>query len=292
MADHLLDDHWLFAGSFIDLRGRVELGNDPFQLDDHRAESLRPLGGLLRGAARYQLADSFRGARLNHRLHVQRFVEDAVEDALYAVAGNRFRAGHQFEQQDAKRVNIHLLGDVGAGYLLGRHIIWRPQNIAGPRHLQALGLGDAEIHQLDQPGRADVDVLGLDIAVDDFLGMDVLESARDLHRDLELLADATGTAAFDGMAKVLAIEEFHHHERVMLVVLAEIIDAEDVIVRDVAGHTGFGQETLFGFGVFAAGLGEDLERDGAADHGIASAVHMRHASAQEFLQFVFADSGG
>jgi len=78
----------------------------------------------------------------------------------------------------------------------------------------------------------------------------------------------------------------------MLVVLAEVIDTQDVIVRDIAGHAGFGQEALLGFGVLATGFGEDLESHGTADHGIASAIHVRHASTEEFLEFVFADSGG
>ena len=67
---------------------------------------------------------------------------------------------------------------------------------------------------------------------------------------------------------------------------------EDVVVRDVAGHAGLGQEALFGLGILAAGFGEDLDGHGAADDRVARAVDVRHASAQEFFELVLADSGG
>jgi hypothetical protein len=62
-------------------------------------------------------------------------------------------------------------------------------------------------------------------------------------------------------------------------------------VRDITGHAGFGEEALLGFGVLAPGLGKDLEGDGAADHRVARAIDVRHTSAEEFFEFVFADFG-
>ncbi len=42
----------------------------------------------------------------------------------------------------------------------------------------------------------------------------------------------------------------------------------------------------------AAGFGEDLDGDGAADDGVARAIDVRHAAAEEFLQLVLADARG
>ena len=65
--------------------------------------------------------------------------------------------------------------------------------------------------------------------------------------------DGVAGAAFpDGLPQVLAAQVFHHHERAVLFVLAEIIDAEDVVVRDVARHTRLRQETRLRLGILAA----------------------------------------
>jgi hypothetical protein len=38
-------------------------------------------------------------------------------------------------------------------------------------------------------------------------------------------------------------------------------------------------------------VSEDLDGDGTADHSIDGTINVRHASAEEFLEFVFADAG-
>ena len=118
-------------------------------------------------------------------------------------------------------------------------------------------------------------------------------SARATCRAIfSLLVQIAGVAVLDGVAQILAAQKLHHHEGAMLVVFAEIVNAEDVVVGDVAGHARFGQKARLGFGILAAGLGEDLDRHGAADHGVARAVDVRHAAAQELLQLVLADARG
>ena len=99
-----------------------------------------------------------------------------------------------------------------------------------------------------------------------------------------------GMAVADGAAQVLALQELHHHVQPVLFVAAEVVDADDVFVGEIAGRAGFGEEAGFGLLVLAGGVGEDLDRDGTADHGVHGAIHVGHAAAEEFQQFVFADA--
>ena len=56
--------------------------------------------------------------------------------------------------------------------------------------------------------------------------------------------------------------------RPVLFVGAEIVNADDVFVGYFAGRVRFGQEAGFGLLILAAVFGQDLDRHGAADHGI------------------------
>ena len=48
------------------------------------------------------------------------------------------------------------------------------------------------------------------------------------------------------------MQVFHHHEGTVLLILAEIVDAENVVVPDVACHAGLGQKAGLGIRVLAA----------------------------------------
>jgi hypothetical protein len=75
--------------------------------------------------------------------------------------------------------------------LLGRHVVGRPEHRARARlrGLRVLHLGDAEIEDLHEVRvvRAphDVEVVGLDVAVDDADLVRRREAVGDLHRDVE-----------------------------------------------------------------------------------------------------------
>jgi hypothetical protein len=58
------------------------------------------------------------------------------------------------------------------------------------------------------------------------------------------------------------------------------------------GQPRFLQETGFGFGILAGGVGQYLHHYSAVDHRIAGAIYVRHAAAQEFKQLVFSESCG
>ncbi len=135
-------------------------------------------------------------------------------------------------------------------------------------------------------------VIRLDVAMNDVLRVDMFEGARDIERDAQLVAHIACRAVLDGVLQVLTLQKLHHHERSALGIFAEIVNTDDVFVRDVAGQTRLLQETRFGFFVGAAFFGQDFDRHRAADHGVERFIDARHPATEEFLKLVFADARG
>ena len=94
-------------------------------------------------------------------------------------------------------------------------------------------LGQAEVQDLDPPVAGDEEVLGLEVAVDDALGVRGGEPPRDLDRVVERLAQRQ-RAARHALAQRLAFEQLGDHVR-RAVVRADVVDGEDVRVVERAG---------------------------------------------------------
>ena len=173
--------------------------------------------------------------------------------------------------------------------MLGRHVIRSAQRKSGFGEPHAIRLGDAEIHEFGAAERVDVNVFRLDVAVDNLLQVNVADGAAHLQRNLHAPREVAGALVLDGVPQALAFEKFHHHEGAALL-LAEIIHRDDVFVRDAGGEAGFLQESRLGFGVAGGRIGQNFERHAPSENAILGAVYARHAAAQEFLDFVFADA--
>ena len=72
--------------------------------------------------------------------------------------------------------------------------------------------------------------------------------------------------------QVLAAQELHHHEGPALIVFAEIVYTQNVVVRQAPGHSRFGQKPLFDVRILASRLGQNLDCDGAPDQRIQGPV--------------------
>jgi len=70
-----------------------------------------------------------------------------------------------------------------ASHLLRRHVVRRPEGVAGSRAVVASHLGDPEVHDLGHAVRGEDDVLGLDVAVDDSSLVRRAKPVGDLLRD-------------------------------------------------------------------------------------------------------------
>ena len=115
------------------------------------------------------------------------------------------------------------------------------------------------------------------------------ETARDLERVLDRLAarDRTGGEA---VAQRLAGEELR--DRVDdAVVRAEVVDAEEIRVRERGDGLRLALEAREGGGVRREALGKDLDRDVAVEFRVARAVDLSHpARAERPEDFVRAEA--
>ena len=95
-------------------------------------------------------------------------------------ASNGTSPGEHLVEDAAERVDVDAVIGRVAARLLGRHVLGRAEDHAGagePRAalVERAHLGDAEVEDLDEVGSPlaldQVDVLGLEVAVDDALGV-------------------------------------------------------------------------------------------------------------------------
>ena len=137
--------------------------------------------------------------------------------------------------------------------------------------------GQAEVHDLDLPGGQDVDVAGLEVAVHEALGVGEGEPVEDLLHDLELLLEPQGGALLDQVAQVGALEQLHRHVGDALL-LAELVDGDDVRVGQLARGPRLLEEAPAALLVAAQLLGDDLDRDVAVEDRVVGAEHLPHRS--------------
>ena len=129
----------------------------------------------------------------------------------------------------------------------------------------------------------DQDVLGLDVAVDDVLLVDVVQRLGDLEHDLARLADAEPLLAEQHAVERLALDELHHHEHADLLVLAEVDDGRDARVAHRRGEPRLAIEQL----ARLVGLGDlvrdDLQRERARQVGVGDLVDLAHPALADAL---------
>jgi len=115
--------------------------------------------------------------------------------------------------------------------LLGRHVGGRADDGVGAG--QAAGvdqqLGDAEVHHLDLADAGDGDVVRLEVAVDDVVGVGGADRGEELLGYVERLVDSHPALVLEDRAERLALDELHHDEE-RLPVLVEVVDAHDARV--------------------------------------------------------------
>ena len=103
--------------------------------------------------------------------------------------------------------------------------------------------GDAEVGDLGRALLVDEDVLGLDVAVDDALGVGGAERAGDLDRVGDRLGDRQPAVAADAVLERLALDVLEDDER-RAVVLAGVDDADDVGVVELRDGPRLAPEAL------------------------------------------------
>jgi hypothetical protein len=138
---------------------------------------------------------------------------------------------------------------------------------------------ETEIENGDPAVAGDEDVLGLDVTVDDAAVVRGTEPLRDLHRDRGRLACRESTV-LQPRTQGLAFQQIHGGIG-GAAIGPEVVDGEDVGVREGGDGLGLALEPPQGFGVGGDALGEDLERHDPVELAVSGAVHLAHAARAE-----------
>ena len=212
------------------------------------------------------------------------------------------RAGNHLVEDRAEGEDI---GAVVHGFttnLLGRHVAQRAHGDTdigqgrdrrgrpGIRRLGRRQLGDAEVQDLGPPVALQEQVLGLEIAMHDAARVGGGERLGDGDADLDGLARGEGSAT-QPLAKVLALEELRHDVR-LAVGGADVVDADDIGMRQQARRPGFDLEPAQTLRIGGKARGQRLDRHIAPEPGVARAMHLAHAArADEAEYFVGTEPG-
>src|ERR1700722_8371024 len=102
--------------------------------------------------------------------------------------------------------------------------------------------GQSEVKNLGLVAAGYKNIGGLDVAVDDSLGVSGVESVGDLSAEVEYLLEFQ-RVAMDETLKSLTFEQFHGDE-VASVILGNFVDGADIRVVQGGGGTGLTLETV------------------------------------------------
>ena len=105
------------------------------------------------------------------------------------------------------------------------------------------------------------DVGGLQVAMQDALVVRRRQPGADLARDFERLVGGQAADAAQQRSQIFAVDVLHGEER-LAVDLADVVDAADIRMRDLARDADFVAETLDRRFVLGGFFGQKLQRDG------------------------------
>ena len=175
---------------------------------------------------RVEVADHLRGPRDAFLL--------APRDQFREVASfDGAPPGEHLVEHQAERVDVAARRHFAAGELFRGHVGGR----TGAQRL-ARRAGEAEVGDPDLAVAVEHDVRRLQIAMDDAPVVGGGETGADLARELDGAVLGEASDAADQRREILAVHVFHRQERVPLV-LADVIDAADVGMRDLPRHSHF-----------------------------------------------------
>ena len=189
--------------------------------------------------------------------------------------------------------------------LLGRHVSRRAENHAGLRGHQAQGrrvcragcrrrhvgrLGKTEVEHFHTAVGTDHDVGRLQIAVNDALFVCGFQGFRDLSRNLEGVVGGDRPAR-DPLRERLALDELQDQEG-DLADLFEAVDRADVRMIERREDLGLPSEPRQPLRVDREGARQCLDRNGAIQPRVASAVDLAHpASTDAGVNFIDSETG-
>ena len=187
-------------------------------------------------------------------------------------------------ERGPKPVDVGGCADVrGASDLLRRDVVGGAEGLValgGRRFLVGDRARKAKVGELHRARLGEHQVLGLHVAVDEALGVRMLQRARDLPRDLQRRALLDALVAVQLVEDRLAVDVLHH-EVVVLAHLADVERADDVGVAELRGRTSLLVEALHEHRVGQELAGQDLDGDKPVEAELLGEVHGRHGTGTE-----------
>ncbi len=142
--------------------------------------------------------------------------------------------------------------------------------------------GQPEVQDLHQPFRRDHDVRRLQVAVDDADRVRLGECVRDLDRITQNVVERQALGG-NQLVEAPAGDELHGDE-VRALILANLIDMDDVGVIEGRGGAGLLEKTPFSLPVGVDFPGDEFQGDEAVELAVAGLVHDSHPALADGLQ--------
>ena len=188
-------------------------------------------------------------------------------------AENGTLPGDRLDEDERQGVEVGAGVELHAHRLLGRRVAGGAEHRArrlGPARLGERA-GQAEVGDAHDAVLVEQEVRGLDVAVQDAARVRVLERGRDVAPDPRGLGDGEVRLLVEDRPQAAALEQLEHHERD--VVLAPVVDGDDVRVVERRRDLGLGAEAAEERGVLGERGVQDLDRDAAPQAGVLGEVH-------------------
>jgi hypothetical protein len=214
------------------------------------------------------------GAVLEQRR--RRAVQNARQHVVWQLARKCRLMRKELVKHRADREDVGARVHGGASDLFRGHVVQGPQDRPGQRVARGAQLGDAKVEDLYRSLGTDDEVRRLDVPMHDIHFVRVREPRTNFFGQLHLAQDRERRPQADQIGERVAAHELHGDEG-QTVVLADVVDRDDIGVTEDAGGAGLAREAVAKLGSIVA-RPEQLDGDVAADPGISRAVQGTHAA--------------
>ena len=164
--------------------------------------------------------------------------------------------------------------------MLGRHVARRTQESACLRHADGAfgkGFGETEIGNVDLIVLVDQDVLRFQVTMNDILLVRGGQRIGKLHCEIQHAFQGKLRVVFDDLVEVLAVHKRHGDELHPLEI-AQVVDTQDVPVRDLTGEDELLLEAAQGVSLAHRSLAHHLDRDDPVELFVPRFVDPPHAA--------------
>ncbi len=227
--------------------------------------------------------------------------QNCIEDQRRSVPAKREGSGRHLIQHRAKRKQIAARIEFLAFGLLGRHVSHGPHGRSGTgqvvfahggrlrehsRRVHAAAadrsdLGQSEVQHLGMTALGDENVGGLDVAVNDALGMRGVERIGNLDREREQRVHLQRTPG-DHVLQSHAVQIFHGDER-LAILLADVVNGADVGMVQRRSRLRLALKAAECLGILGHFIGQKLECDKTMQPRVFRFVNHTHPAAAKLV---------